>query len=152
MLIILNCAFFIGLRDIGKFLADPYGDDLHDLSVLTYILGTINGTRRLLLVQQPPSTAIEDEMMLESQRPGLGNAYTNQSDSKVAFDAIYSNNNAQSNTSQTVNVNRKSLQTSGAEMTTLNSKRTSATRGNPKGDTTSLIHDQESREKGEDLL
>lgn len=41
IIVFLQCVFVIGLRLLGQKMVDPYGDDLEDLSVKTYVETTL---------------------------------------------------------------------------------------------------------------
>lgn len=47
-IVVLQAIFVVGLRLLGQKLSDPFGDDLEDLSILTYVEGTIKNTQILL--------------------------------------------------------------------------------------------------------
>ena len=38
---------------MGQFMVDPYGEDMEDLSVVTYVLGTIEHSKAILSSQTP---------------------------------------------------------------------------------------------------
>ena len=76
ILVLLNTIYFVGLRDISKKLTDPYGDDLHDLSVLNYIQSTFIGCRRLMTAQIPKTTSQQEEEDMEQSRPPLGKGFS----------------------------------------------------------------------------
>ena len=42
VIVLLQCIFVIGLRLLGQKMVDPYGDDLEDLSVQTYVESTLH--------------------------------------------------------------------------------------------------------------
>eukprot|EP01033_Poteriospumella_lacustris_P007103 gene7103-5109_t len=48
LLVFVNVVFVVGLREIGRNLISPYGDDSHDLSVIHYITFTMMASRRIL--------------------------------------------------------------------------------------------------------
>ena len=53
MIVFLQCIFVVGLRALGVHMIDPYGDDLEDLSVITYIEGTLEVCGIILKSRQP---------------------------------------------------------------------------------------------------
>jgi len=42
IIVLLQCVFCVGLRLLGQKMVDPYGDDLEDLSVKTYVETTLH--------------------------------------------------------------------------------------------------------------
>lgn len=42
VIVLLQCVFVVGLRLLGQKMVDPYGDDVEDLSVLTYVETTLH--------------------------------------------------------------------------------------------------------------
>eukprot|EP00567_Pseudictyota_dubia_P006488 CAMPEP_0197440584 /NCGR_PEP_ID=MMETSP1175-20131217/7048_1 /TAXON_ID=1003142 /ORGANISM="Triceratium dubium, Strain CCMP147" /LENGTH=386 /DNA_ID=CAMNT_0042970719 /DNA_START=91 /DNA_END=1251 /DNA_ORIENTATION=- len=51
LIVLLQSIFVVGLRLLGQFMIDPFGDDLEDLSVITYVSSTIENTR-IITTQQ----------------------------------------------------------------------------------------------------
>ena len=43
----------IGLQEVGRKLGDPFGDDMVDLSVMSFVTSTLNGTRRQIASAVP---------------------------------------------------------------------------------------------------
>ena len=41
VIVLVQCIFVIGLRTLGTNMIDPYGEDLEDLSVITYVEDTL---------------------------------------------------------------------------------------------------------------
>ena len=56
MIVFLQCIFVVGLRALGVHMIDPYGDDLEDLSVISYIEGTLEVCGIILKSRQPEYT------------------------------------------------------------------------------------------------
>jgi len=54
IIVVLQSAFVIGLRLVGQKMVDPFGDDLEDLSVLSYIVITIQECRLILSTGTSP--------------------------------------------------------------------------------------------------
>lgn len=52
-IVLLQSFFVVGLRLLAQKMVDPFGDDLEDLSVMTYVLTTIENTRIILNAQEP---------------------------------------------------------------------------------------------------
>mmetsp|Transcript_14317 Transcript_14317/g.20847 ORF Transcript_14317/g.20847 Transcript_14317/m.20847 type:complete len:378 (-) Transcript_14317:38-1171(-) len=48
IIVMLQCIFVVGLRLLGQKMIDPFGDDLEDLSVITYIETTIEGCKIIM--------------------------------------------------------------------------------------------------------
>ena len=70
LIVLLQCIFVVGLRSLGNKMIDPYGDDLEDLSVLTFVEGTLETVEVILHSQKggdwmkleaPASTSIKTE-------------------------------------------------------------------------------------------
>jgi predicted membrane chloride channel (bestrophin family) len=43
----------IGLQEVGRKLGDPFGDDMVDLSVMSFVTSTLAGTRRQITCPVP---------------------------------------------------------------------------------------------------
>ncbi|KAL3924700.1 MAG: hypothetical protein SGILL_000887 [Bacillariaceae sp.] len=67
-IVILQSFFVVGLRLLGQKLADPFGDDLEDLSIMTYVLGTIKSTK-ILLSKNGSAPALKDETVQKAKAP-----------------------------------------------------------------------------------
>lgn len=46
--VVMNMIFVIGLRHIGVKFADPYGNDIEDLPVMSFVMGVLNNSRKIL--------------------------------------------------------------------------------------------------------
>lgn len=55
IVVLLQTIVLLGLRQLGNILADPYGSDLHDLSVLSYINFTWEMSNRILNARRLPT-------------------------------------------------------------------------------------------------
>lgn len=53
VIVFLQCIFVVGLRALGVHMIDPYGDDLEDLSVISYVEGTLEICGIMLKSNQP---------------------------------------------------------------------------------------------------
>mmetsp|Transcript_26633 Transcript_26633/g.50260 ORF Transcript_26633/g.50260 Transcript_26633/m.50260 type:complete len:360 (-) Transcript_26633:58-1137(-) len=58
LLVFLQAIFVVGLRVLGQKMIDPYGDDVEDLSVLTYIYTTLENCQIILSAQAPDESDI----------------------------------------------------------------------------------------------
>jgi predicted membrane chloride channel (bestrophin family) len=58
-IVLLQAIFVVGLRLLGQNLTDPYGDDLEDLSVITYINIGLE-TSNIIMSAQPPADEVEE--------------------------------------------------------------------------------------------
>lgn len=54
IIVFLQCIFVVGLRALGVHMIDPYGDDLEDLSVISYVEGTL-GVCSIIMNSHPPN-------------------------------------------------------------------------------------------------
>ena len=54
VIVLLQCIFVVGLRSLGNKLIDPYGDDLEDLSVITFVEGTLANCDVILRAKKGP--------------------------------------------------------------------------------------------------
>merc|ERR1719161_947051 len=45
VLVVMNATFVLGLTYIGRSFADPFGTELEDLSVLSFVSSTLRGSR-----------------------------------------------------------------------------------------------------------
>lgn len=85
LIVTMNTVFFLGLREVGHFLADPYGADLHDLSVIHYIEATMLSSRRILTGHTLPPQTIDVETALEKARPSRGIGFQDGCMTPVVF-------------------------------------------------------------------
>ena len=67
-LLVSNLIFVTGLREIGFHLIDPYGHDVTDLSILSYLLGGIRATFDVLHGHVWEDTSMDVELGLHSSR------------------------------------------------------------------------------------
>jgi len=58
LIVFLQAIFVVGLRVLGQKMIDPYGDDVEDFSVITYISTTLENCRIILLAQSPEECEI----------------------------------------------------------------------------------------------
>lgn len=72
IVVIFMGTFVIGLRELGLELMDPFGTDLEDFTVLTFVTGSIENSRRLLLAKRRSNKSAETESELKLERPGPG--------------------------------------------------------------------------------
>jgi predicted membrane chloride channel (bestrophin family) len=68
LIVLLQAIFVIGLRMLGRKMVDPYGDDLEDLSVLTYIHTAWQRSQTLLHAQFPEDVDVHMEERLCQKR------------------------------------------------------------------------------------
>eukprot|EP00599_Poterioochromonas_sp_BG-1_P002735 CAMPEP_0173140288 /NCGR_PEP_ID=MMETSP1105-20130129/4789_1 /TAXON_ID=2985 /ORGANISM="Ochromonas sp., Strain BG-1" /LENGTH=465 /DNA_ID=CAMNT_0014053231 /DNA_START=36 /DNA_END=1433 /DNA_ORIENTATION=+ len=73
-----HIVFVIGMRQIGRHMIDPYGSEVQDLAVPSFLEGTIRSTRQILQGQRFIAADFEKEEFLDSFRPQLGEGYTEQ--------------------------------------------------------------------------
>ena len=79
--------FFEGLKCISHQLMDPYGDDVHDLSVFHYINSAILSSRRVLSSKKIASSNSTSELTMEKDRPSKGQGYGDSSRTCVVVSA-----------------------------------------------------------------
>lgn len=71
MIVLVQAIFVIGLRLLGQKMSDPFGDDLEDLSVLTYVSEAWRKTNQMLATQRPSmleATADSEENLKRSRK------------------------------------------------------------------------------------
>ena len=56
VIVLLQCIFVVGLRALGNKMIDPFGDDLEDLSVISYIETTVTICDIIMSSKQPCRT------------------------------------------------------------------------------------------------
>ena len=63
-IVLLGSIFVVGLRLLGQIMVDPFGDDLEDLSVLTYVASTIEASSNILRSERQPfvDESVEDQL------------------------------------------------------------------------------------------
>lgn len=69
VIVLLQCIFVVGLRLLGQKMIDPYGDDLEDLSVITYVATTLENCKIILatkLVQDDKDESIPIDTMRQN--------------------------------------------------------------------------------------
>jgi predicted membrane chloride channel (bestrophin family) len=75
LIVFLQALFVIGLRILGQKLADPYGDDLEDLSVMHYVNFTCRMSRRIMTAETPPPfDELEEDNLSRTTTEALGEA------------------------------------------------------------------------------
>jgi Bestrophin, RFP-TM, chloride channel len=77
LMVMLQAIFIIGLRVLGENMSDPYGDDLIDLSVITYVEFTWKQSQRQLNSQMPDHEADwqEEHDIMYSRTNTIGAAW-----------------------------------------------------------------------------
>ena len=90
IIVMLNTVFFLGLREVGHFLTDPYGSDLHDLSVMHYIESTMLQSRQILTGHSLPAQNMDIEAKLEKARPTKGKGFQDGCMAPVVFSESFS--------------------------------------------------------------
>jgi len=68
-IVMINIVFVIGVREIGKQMMDPYGNDLQDLSVLFYLENGLTASRRIFCGYRFTSPGLSVEEAMEEGRP-----------------------------------------------------------------------------------
>mmetsp|Transcript_6345 Transcript_6345/g.8254 ORF Transcript_6345/g.8254 Transcript_6345/m.8254 type:complete len:388 (-) Transcript_6345:23-1186(-) len=68
-IVLLGSTFVVGLRLLGQIMVDPFGDDLEDLSVMTYISSTIDNCKIILESQKQPDVddIVEEQLRMKSE-------------------------------------------------------------------------------------
>ena len=61
LIVFLQAIFVVGLRVLGQKMIDPYGDDVEDLSVITYISTTIENCQIIMSAQTPETSEIPSD-------------------------------------------------------------------------------------------
>lgn len=80
--------FFEGLKCISHQLMDPYGDDLHDLSVFHYINNAVLNSRKLMSSMKMASKGPQIELNTDNYRPPIGQGYSDGDTSMCAFSCL----------------------------------------------------------------
>lgn len=70
VIVFLQCIFVVGLRSLGNKLIDPYGDDLEDLSVITFVEGTLGACDVILRAKKGPFMVPETSYEVVSRPSG----------------------------------------------------------------------------------
>merc|ERR1712070_179190 len=70
LLVIVNTAFVVGLRHIGRKFADPYGNDIEDLPIISTITATLRGSKRILQAMDLATVdaELEELMAMENKK------------------------------------------------------------------------------------
>ena len=92
-IVMLQIIFVIGLRLLGLKMADPYGDDLEDLSVMHYINFTWCMSNRILMASIPAELDREVEERLVRRRLPIGDAWENPDEEVTGMEYNHANNN-----------------------------------------------------------
>jgi predicted membrane chloride channel (bestrophin family) len=76
LIVFLQALFVVGLRILGQKLADPYGGDLEDLSVMHYVNDACRTSQRILASKNPPPfDDMEEDNLSRKQTEALGEAW-----------------------------------------------------------------------------
>lgn len=67
LLVLFQSVYILGLRYIAHRLSEPYGDDVEDLSVLSYVNEAWEDSRRLLACQIQPVASLQEELQFADQ-------------------------------------------------------------------------------------
>lgn len=67
LLVLIETIFLVGLKALAMKLSDPFGDDVEDLSLITYVNGGWCSSMRMLNAELPGPVDAEVE---EEQRAG----------------------------------------------------------------------------------
>ena len=60
---------------MGDVVADPYGEQLEDHSILQFTKFSIVASRKVLMASMFDQTSLDEEMQMEGTRPDLGPAW-----------------------------------------------------------------------------
>ena len=71
-----NLVFVTGMREIGGHMIDPYGNDVTDLSIISYIQAGVKSSMEILHGKQVGPAVLKDELELQACRPPLRAAFT----------------------------------------------------------------------------
>lgn len=63
VIVFLLCIFVVGLRILGQRMIDPFGMDLEDLSVLTYVSTTIENCR--IILESQDAAVVDEDLEVE---------------------------------------------------------------------------------------
>lgn len=74
LIVVLQSIFVIGLRQLGQNMSDPFGSDLEDLSVMTYIEFVWRMSSRIMAAKDPPISATAEEDVVR-ERTSIGAAW-----------------------------------------------------------------------------
>ena len=75
VVVLLQSIFVIGIRVLAQKMRDPYGDELEDLSVLTYVIDAYHGSMRVLNCEQRGPLDSRAEQRLTDHRESIGTAW-----------------------------------------------------------------------------
>jgi predicted membrane chloride channel (bestrophin family) len=69
LIVLLQAIFVVGLRVLGQVMVDPFGADLEDLSVITYVSTTIENSHIIMSSQQDEEVdvAFEEQLFVEKE-------------------------------------------------------------------------------------
>eukprot|EP00549_Striatella_unipunctata_P015902 CAMPEP_0118681696 /NCGR_PEP_ID=MMETSP0800-20121206/5081_1 /TAXON_ID=210618 ORGANISM="Striatella unipunctata, Strain CCMP2910" /NCGR_SAMPLE_ID=MMETSP0800 /ASSEMBLY_ACC=CAM_ASM_000638 /LENGTH=375 /DNA_ID=CAMNT_0006578019 /DNA_START=44 /DNA_END=1171 /DNA_ORIENTATION=+ len=79
LIVMLQNIFVIGLRVLGLKMADPYGDDIEDLSVMHYVTFTYIMSNRILASLPPGPVDAKVEDNFGHSRESIGDAFEQES-------------------------------------------------------------------------
>jgi len=65
----INIVFVVGVREIGRQMIDPYGEDLQDLMTIQYLENGLNDSRRIMCGYRFASVGLDAEIEMEEGRP-----------------------------------------------------------------------------------
>ena len=76
VIVLLQAIFVVGLRLLGQVMVDPFGDDLEDLSVITYVASAIENSRIILESHQEDDVDLvyEEELARDAVTNSKGSA------------------------------------------------------------------------------
>ena len=75
IIVVLQSIFVVGLQFLGKKMMDPFGDDVEDLSVMTYVSTTIHNTRIISTVNREDEIdTVAEEMLQRREKPSAQSA------------------------------------------------------------------------------
>ena len=94
IIVLVQSIFVIGLRLLGQKMADPFGDDLEDLSVLTYVTETWVKSNRILASKNPTQSTedaqVAEEELAQKRTASLGSPFDDKGDADAAVDKLSS--------------------------------------------------------------
>ena len=90
LIVFLQAVYVIGLRLMADRLAEPYGSDLEDLSVMYYVNFTWTMSRRILEAELPeePDLEFEEELINEAEQ-SVGYPWQGEIDIGVREETVY---------------------------------------------------------------
>ena len=76
LFVFLQALFVVGLRILGQKMADPFGEDLEDLSVMHYVNYTCRTSQRIMAAETPPPfDELEEENLSRTTAEAIGKAW-----------------------------------------------------------------------------